>query len=110
MRAHRSVAAAFVLVMTVTGCTLGDGEGARYTARVVSVTGRRLCVGPSESSDQVECGQIPREIRTAPRVGQCVSLFSKERDKDGRIVSWTASSLRLKVSDGRCLPLPSPSQ
>jgi hypothetical protein len=99
-------AATFVIMTTaaVTGCTINtDGDGPRYTGRVLSVSASKICVGPSTSSSSTTCGTMPQGLAPLPKVGQCVSLFARFRDQ-GTSIAWTAASLRLKIADSDCHP------
>ena len=87
--------------VVLAGCTLGDGEGPRYTGRVSRVSGDRLCVGPNTSSPRETCGVLPAGFSQVPAVGHCVSLFAHFTE-DGTRLTWTVDSLRLKVADRRC--------
>jgi hypothetical protein len=95
------LATALATLAFVTGCTLGDGEGGRYTGRVVSISGSQLCVGPNTSSPTTTCGSIPSGFSTLPTAGQCVSLFAHIQDHGERL-SWTKTSLKLVVPDRYC--------
>lgn len=94
-------AAAAQLISRVTACSLGDGEGPRYTGRVTSVTSEQICIGPNTSSPAETCGSVPIGFTLLPHVGQCVSLFARFSD-EGRHRTWAESSLRLKVDDSVC--------
>jgi hypothetical protein len=95
------MAALLVIVEVAAGCTTGDGEGARYTGRVVSIADSQLCVGPNSSSSTGTCGAIPTGFTQLPRVGQCVSLFA-HFDDNGTKLTWTTASLKLVVPDNEC--------
>ena len=99
----RSLLSLVVIASTLlVGCTTGDGEGPRYTSRVVSVSDTRLCVGPNESSPQPRtCGDVPAGFADLPLVGQCVSLFAHFSDQ-GKRKTWTKTSLQLSVKDSEC--------
>ncbi|GAA1802794.1 hypothetical protein HC028_07210 [Planosporangium flavigriseum] len=87
--------------LLICGCTLGDGEGPRYTAHVTKVSATEVCVGPNESSQVETCGSVPSGLMDLPHVGQCVSLFARFSDS-GRRLTWTEASLRRKVDDSEC--------
>ena len=92
---------ATAVVAGVTACTLGDGEGPRYTARVTRVSAQEICVGPNESSRVDTCGKVPAGFTELPHIGACMSLFGHPND-DGQTRTWTETSLRLKVDDSEC--------
>jgi hypothetical protein len=94
------VLAAFVAA-SLSGCTVGDGEGPRYTGPVTSVSSTQVCVRASESANKIVCGSVPNDAGELPRVGQCVSLFAHFSDS-GRKKTWTATSLHLDVPDKKC--------
>jgi hypothetical protein len=85
----------------IAACTFGDGEGGRYTGRVVSISGSQLCVGPNTSSPTDTCGSMPAGFSNVPRIGQCVSLFAHVHDH-GKRLSWTKTSLKFIVPDRYC--------
>jgi hypothetical protein len=99
--APRSSALLALLLTGVCACTVGDGEGPRYTGRVTRVSPQEICVGPSTSSRTETCGSVPAGFTDLPRVGQCVSLFPRVSDH-GRHLTWTTTSLRLTVRDSEC--------
>lgn len=88
-------------LVTVSACTVGDGEGPRYIGRVVSVGQDEICVGPNSSSDEITCGSIPTDPPPLPEVGECFALFSKIGG-DGQQRTWTGDSLRRDVDQDRC--------
>jgi hypothetical protein len=104
VRAVRQLTVLVVLGSLASGCTLGDGEGGRYTGRVISASSEQICVGPNTSSpDKPTCAQVPPGVTDLPLVGQCVSLFG--RSDDGyKTMSWSVESLHLKVEDSACAP------
>src|SRR4051812_48288783 len=89
------------IVMSVVSCTLGEGEGPRYTGRVISVDGDQLCLGASSSSPTDTCGLIPDVATELPQVGDCVSLFGRPYDH-GRKIRWSRSDLGRRVDDDIC--------
>jgi hypothetical protein len=89
------------IAVAATACSPGDGEGARYIGRVVSVTSSQVCVGPSSSSSHVTCASAPDGFSPLPKVGQCVGLFPA-RISNGHVASWSAASLRLQYQDRDC--------
>jgi hypothetical protein len=101
---HRDAATGIlvtVLLMGASACVMGDGEGPRFTGRVTKVSPSEICVGPSTSSRTETCGSTPAGFTDLPRIGQCVSLFPRFSDH-GRRLTWTRTSLRLKVDDAEC--------
>jgi hypothetical protein len=86
-------------------CTFGEGEGARYIGRVVSVNRRQLCVGPNTSSPTGTCGFIPRGVTSLPQVGECVSLFARSVDHGTKLL-WTRLSLSRRIDDEECNRVP----
>lgn len=92
---------AMVTVFLLASCTLGEGEGPRYTGRVVSVDEDQLCLGPNSSSRTGTCGSIPTSATNLPRVGDCVSLFGHPFDH-GRKIRWSRSDLSQRVDDRKC--------
>ena len=93
---------AMVLVSAFSACTAGDGEGARYIGRVVSVSPSEVCVGPSSSSSAVMCGAVPKGVERLPQVGHCVGLFPSKL-RDGKVATWSAASLQADYAD-KCGP------
>ena len=85
------------LLLTAASCG-EDGEGPRFIGRVTTVSSSQLCVGPSASSPSTTCGSLPSGV-PIPKVGQCVSLFSRT---SGSKMAWTKASLNLKVPDSDC--------
>jgi hypothetical protein len=84
------------------GCVIGqDGEGPRFTGRVLSLQPHQICIGPNTTRPRTTCGSVPFGISNLPKVGQCVSLFAHTSDR-GETLDWTAESLRLVVPDGQC--------
>lgn len=99
---RRAVARSFLGgVSLLAACTTGDGEGARFVGRVVSVSARVVCVGPSTSSHETTCGGVPAHVKQLPKIGQCVGLFAKKWDH-GKVVEWSAASLRLDYKESNC--------
>ena len=98
-RARLGLASVGIALALLAGCTIGDGEGARYTGRVVRVSGSQVCVGPNTSSPTNTCGSVPPGFSRLPQVGQCMSLFAHVH---GRKLSWTNDSLNLAVPDNAC--------
>jgi hypothetical protein len=98
------VVAALALTLT-SACTLGDGEGPRYTGRVTKASASQLCVGPNSSSPAETCGSLPLGLTDTPLVGQCVSLFTHFQD-EGQQRTWTEASLHLKVDESKCKQTP----
>src|SRR3989442_14308348 len=82
-------------------CTLGEGEGARYIGRVVSVNEHQLSLGPNSSSPTGTCGSIPQGVTRLPRVGDCVSLFGHPFDH-GTKTRWSRSDLSRRVDAKEC--------
>jgi hypothetical protein len=82
-------------------CTLGEGEGGRYTGRVISVNEHELCLGPNTSSPTGTCGAIPQGVTRLPRVGDCVSLFGHPFDHGTKIL-WSRSDLSRRIDDKEC--------
>jgi len=82
-------------------CTIGEGEGARYIGRVVSVHEQELCLGPNSSSPTGTCGSIPQGVTRLPRVGDCVSLFGHPFDH-GTKIGWSGSDLSRRIDDKEC--------
>jgi hypothetical protein len=97
-----SIIAAAVAAFLLSGCQIGgDGEGPRFTGRVVSVTPHEVCVGPNSTRPRKTCGSVPDGTTDLPSVGQCVSLFAHTSDQ-GKTLNWTAASLRLTVPTKQC--------
>jgi hypothetical protein len=90
-----------LLIVVLSACTLGDGEGPRYTGRVTSVSSTEICVGPNSNWPEVACESVPPGFTELPRVGQCVSLFARHFDQ-GRARAWTETSLKRAVEEDRC--------
>lgn len=91
------------LLLALGACTVGDGEGARYIGRVVSVTPARVCVGPSSSAPGTTCGAVPDGFDQLPTVGQCVGLSSTGGDVNGNVTERSRKSL--SKSACHCVPV-----
>jgi hypothetical protein len=102
---HTAVAGRWLIALLaatlLVSCTTGEGEGPRFTGRVVSVDEHELCLGPNTSSRTGTCGSIPQGATNLPRVGDCVSLFGHPFDQ-GRKVRWSRSDLSRRVDDKEC--------
>jgi hypothetical protein len=99
--AGRWMMAVVMAAVLLSSCTIGEGEGPRYTGRVVSIDEHQLCLGPNTSSRTGTCGSIPDGATNLPRVGDCVSLFGHPYDQ-GRKIRWSSSGLSRRVDDKRC--------
>lgn len=75
---------ALIVPALLVSCTIGEGEGPRYTGRVVSVDEHELCLGPNSSSRTGTCGSIPEGATKLPGVGDCVSLFGHPFDNGSK--------------------------
>lgn len=99
--ACRWLTSVFFPALLFSSCTLGEGDGPRYTGRVVSVGEQVLCLGPNSSSRTGTCGSIPQGVTRLPHVGECVSLFGHPFDQ-GTKVRWSRSDLDRRVDDKEC--------
>lgn len=97
----RRLVGAVIAMALLSACTIGDGDGPRYIGRVVSVTASEVCVGPSSSSSNVTCGQVPDGVHELPNVGECVGLFPAIM-RAGKILEWSRQSLRRRFDDRAC--------
>ena len=87
------VALVLLVFLVLTSC----GDKARYTGRVESVQGQRLCLGPNTSDPVGTCGTAPPDVEL-PSAGTCMSLTGDHVDG---VITWNPQDLE-PVSDSEC--------